>query len=300
MSKFLVGVDGVSHKVEKMLIGVDGVARNVRAAYIGVDGQAKLFFGGYYKPTENEVLVRLNIGEYYNADTVFPAGIYRVDIYEGHVPSSTNPTVGFYRELRVSEPFQIFAFVSSNALTSFITNLGVDGVGTIFGGRGGKSAGITVPSDSVKPFSAGVLNPGGSVCHFIPRNGTFGTDYLHCFQIAPRGSAYYGGSGAYGGGAGGRGSRAYAVSGQYLNSTGQTGIAGAGGAGGAGGTGTTNGQTGNGWNGRAGSSGSGSGYGTALNGGAAEYGSGAWVRKTTTNATSVDSYIKVTYLRQNW
>ncbi len=314
MSKFLIGVDGTAHEVSRMYIGVDGVAHKVKAAYIGVDGQARLFFGGYYMPENNEVVVNLTSGQYYNADTLFSPGVYQIDIAAEptHYSSSTYYNNGFTIQTTMTQPFKIFGLLSASSLNDFITNLGVDGVGTIFGGKGGKSAGSGGVTSG--PFSSGVLTWGGACCHFLPANGTFGTNYLRCFHCgAPAspsssssmGASFaqgaFGGSGAYGGGCGGRGSRSLTRVGSnwvHNNYTGASGVAGIGGAGGAGGTGTISGNYGSSWGGKPGTAGSGIGGGTEYYGGIAWYNGSTWASPTR-NSTVTQSLIKVTYLRRS-
>lgn len=301
MSNMFVGFDGVSHKVKKMLIGVDGVAHNVKAAYIGVDGKARCFFGGYYTPNVNEVIVNLSSrGEYFNLDTMFAPGVYQIDIFESHQTSTVNAS-GFSVQTTMTDAFKIFGFVSNtmtnSAWATFANNLGVDSGTSIFGGRGGLSSGYS--RDSADTIRSGVLAVGGACCHFLPKNRTFGTtDYYRCFHCGAQGDASCGGSGAYGGGAGGRGART--ASAHLIPSIAQTGATGNNGkgTGGAGGTDTTNGQPGSGLSGNPGSSGTGVGAGTALQGGIAWYNGSSWVTPTRLNQT-VSSFLKVTYLGQN-
>lgn len=299
---FLVGVDGKSHEVADVFIGVDGKARKVKQIFIGVDGKARVFYGGYYQPAENEVVLSLVGGEYFVEDKKFAPGSYRVKI-------SGSPNLGvnncFSVITTMDKPFQIAAFLSSgtneggSAASDYLESLGVDGVGTIFGGRGGGNSRVSVVG-KVSPFKSGALSWGGACCHFMPIEGVFGTDYLRCFHCGAGGDRDWAGGGAYGGGAGGRGARSYSTASKtYTNHTGGAGIAGAGGAGGAGGTGTTNNVVGSGSAGKPGSNGSGIGAGQPYWGGVAYYDGSSW-SEPTRGESSVNSggaqHIIITYL----
>ena len=280
---FMIGVDGKAREVSDMLVGVDGKARKVAKAFIGVNGVARVFYGGSYQPDVNEAVVALSDTGSFVEDTVFAKGRYRVDIggwFVNNAAYSKNNC--FSQEVVVNEPFIIKAFCNTPDGKSLVETSDKD----IFGGYGGYDASVS-GGDTKYPNALG-----SACCHFMPIDGVFGKDYYYCFHCgaSPKG-------GAYGGGAGGRGSRMYnsAIRG-YMNYTGGTGTAGKGGAGGKGGTGTINGQPGAGVNGNPGSSGSGIGAGTATSGGVAFYNGSAWVspaRKTNANGVP---YITVTYL----
>ena len=298
MGKFMIGVDGVAREVKEMYIGVDGVAHKVRTGFIGVDGAARVFYGGYYQPAINETVISLNSGEYFPIDQKFAPGTYEIQI--AATPGSGNYSNDncFTVQTTVNEVFQIFAVASAGTdATTYITDtLGMsDTAGTIFGGHGGKSAGISISGGSYAVPQNGSLF-GGAVCHFIPVGGTFGTDYLRCFHCGVAASAVYGGSGAYGGGAGGRGARTYnTISRQYSNVTGATGKSGAGGSGGTGGTGTTSGSAGAGDSGKPGNSGSGTGAGTATKGGVAWYNGSSWTSPTRVANTTGNAFVRIIY-----
>lgn len=295
---YLIGINGVAREVKDMFVGVNGVARRVTAGYIGLNGKSRLFFGGMYQPTVGEVIVNLTKEHTFADDTVFVKGRYKVEI-AGAVYSGFSSSNKFTQETVMTEPFKIVACCSDpdGAIALGITSAS----GTIFGGRGGFSSGINISGDSHKMmFQQGSLCLGGCACHFMPRDGVFGTNYLRCFHVARGGDGTFGGGGAYGGGAGGRGSRTYTrigSSGVYVNGTGGSGIAGAGGVGGTGGYGTINGGTGTGSAGNPGNSGSGIGYGSASNGGRAYFDGTSWsIGVGIISTTARDPYLKVTYL----
>lgn len=299
MGKFMIGVDGVAKEVRDMYIGVDGVAHSVIAGFIGVDGKAQVFFGGYYIPDINETVITLNQGEYHPLGTRFAPGTYEIQI--AATPSSSSSYGNdncFTVQTTVNEVFDIFAVANggTDAATYITDVLGfTNAAGTIFGGQGGKSAGISISGGGVYVPKSGSLF-GGSVCHFIPLRGVFGTDYLRCFHCGATGGSGVGGSGAYGGGAGGRGARTYnSITHKYSNSTGGTGAAGAGGNGGTGGTGTTSGNAGTGDAGRPGNSGSGIGAGTATKGGVAWYNGSTWLEPTRVANTTGNAFVRVIY-----
>lgn len=297
MGKFLVGVDGVAKVVKDVFVGVDGVAHKVKTGFIGVDGQARVFFGGYYQPSTNEVIFSINRGQYFNQDTKFAPGVYEIQIAgePGDTTKGYTNTNCFTIQTTMTEVFQIFAVTSAyDAGTDvLLQNMGITSAdGTIFGGRGGKSAGV-MPTNST-PWYQGCLTWGGACCHFIPLNGTFGTNYLRCFHCGAPASGTYGGSGAYGGGAGGRGART-ASAGTYVNRTGLVGRNGIGGNGGAGGSGTQGNVVGAGDTGNPGSSGAGIGAGTATAGGVAIYNGSTWSEPTRGVNTNRTAYINVIY-----
>ena len=151
MSKFLIGVDGVSREVNDMLIGVDGVARRVKSAYIGVDGQARLFFGGFYHPTVGEEVVSIGAGEVFSDATKFVPGRYEIQIAGSPGSGSGfNNTNYFTVTQTMRTGFHIFAITSTSATDSILTDLGFTSQeGTIFGGAGGKSSGCpsSIPSN---------------------------------------------------------------------------------------------------------------------------------------------------------
>ena len=292
----MIGVDGVAREVKEMYIGVDGVAHKVKTGFIGVDGVARVFFGGYYQPAINEVVLTMNSGATFAPDTKYAPGTYEIQIAGAPNTNSGYSTQNcFTIQTTMTEIFQIVAVTSTDATDSFLQGLGISSAaGTIFGGRGGKSAGIS--GGSVTPWQQGCLTWGGACCHFLPIDGVFGTNYLRCFHCGAPASGVYGGAGAYGGGAGGRGARTYnAATGGYFNSTGATGISGAGGSGGAGGNGTTSGNPGTGDAGRPGNSGSGIGAGTATVGGVAWFDGSTWRAPSRSSNASGTAYINIIY-----
>lgn len=288
----MIGVDGVAREVSDMYIGVDGVAHKVKTAFIGVDGQARVFFGGYYQPANNEVVLSINEGEYFGADTKFAPGVYEIQIAgrPGDTTQGFTATNCFTVQTTMTDIFQIVAITSTSATDSFLQGLGItSAVGTIFGGRGGKSAGVSIIG-ATTPWQQGSLTWGSAACHFIPLNGVFGSDYLRCFHCGAPGSTAYGGGGAYGGGAGGRGARV-----NNVNRTGLVGYNGAGGNGGTGGVGTINGSDGAGISGNPGNSGTGIGAGTATTGGVAIYDGSTWSEPTRSTNISNTAYVNVIY-----
>ena len=301
MAKFMVGFNGVAREVGDMYVGVDGVAHRVKAAYIGVDGQARLFYGGFYLPQVGETVVSIGPGEYFNADTKFAKGIYEVQIAGRPTTESTfAKTNCFTITTTMTEVFQIFGICSTEDSDSFLTSIGITSQdGTIFGGRGGVSAGY--PSAIAQnPWGQGALSWGAACCHFLPVNGTFGTNYLRCFHCGAPASGNDGGGGAYGGGAGGRGSYTYVApvsggTGRYITGQGETGKAGAGGTGGVGGRGTISGTIGWGMSGNPGDPGTGIGAGTPILAGVAWYNGSSWAEPTRTTNTGSTAYLRVIY-----
>lgn len=201
-------------------------------------------------------------------------------------------------------------------------NTTIPSSGGIFGGAGGTRTGSL--NEPYNPFPGGSNSLGdgwaqiydnvvnyatgaGSVCHIVPLNYTFGTDYFYCFHCAVSSSqatgrtGYYGhsgGGGAYGGGGGG----ARVMRPTALYSYGFAGGAGAGGSGGNGGgtstsQGVTAGQNGQGIG--AGEGGRATTSGATLNpsiGGAAFYNGSSWINPTSKFIHELNGCVIITKL----
>ena len=191
---FFIGIDGKAREVKDMYIGIDGKARKVKTAFIGVDGKARVFYGGYYQPAVGETVLSLTAGEHYNEPTKFAPGRYEVQIAGTPYYSAENC---FVMTTTMTELFNIVACCSAPVFARDDLGLGSK-ASTIFGGKGGFSAGITITGTQPVELLQGALTNGSCACHFLPLEGVFGTDYLRCFHCGRDGLAYYGGCGAYG------------------------------------------------------------------------------------------------------
>lgn len=255
----------------------------------------KSFFmvNSYKEIKRDKVIVDLTAGQGYNGG-IFRPGRYKIDI--AGAPGAANYDNGKNSFSQIVSIDKMFSIVAVCDAPKYATNeLGITSApNTVFGGAGGRSAGFRQPGTFVE-LEQGSLTSGGAACHFVPVGGTFGADYYKCFQCGAPASDVYGGSGAYGGGAGGRGARV-AFSGKYINQSGITGKVGAGGAGGIGGNGTISGNPGTGSAGKPGAPGVGIGAGTPVLGGVAYYDGEKWITPTRTQNTTGSAYIKVTFL----
>lgn len=255
------------------------------------------FINSYGELKRNSVILDLKSGQGYSTEIIYKPGQYRVEI--AGLPGAADYDDGrnsFTQVIEIDKPFYIMA--SCSAPDFALSNLGiVSKSGTIFGGKGGFSAGVSISGVQSKQILQGSLTTGGSACHFVPVGGVFGSDYLRCFHCGAPASGVYGGAGAYGGGAGGRGAKTRNGStGSFTDRTGQEGISGAGGSGGTGGTGTKDGNAGAGNNGNPGSSGVGIGAGTSTMGGVAYFDGKNWIQPARGKNTTGDAFIKITYL----
>lgn len=250
----------------------------------------------YKEIARGAVVLSLTSGQGYNEEVFYKPGRYQVEIAGD--PGTANYDDGqnsFTQVVQIDKPFQIVATCNNPVFAR--DTLGIMTASpTIFGGSGGLSADMTASQIQGTHLIHGSLTTGGSVCHFIPIGGVFGSNYLRCCHCGAPASGVYGGSGAYGGGAGGRGSRFDPGIGPYMNVTGTTGYSGIGGSGGLGGTGTITGGVGKGDAGAPGESGSGVGAGTATMGGVAYFNGEDWVQPTRGKNTTGQAFIKITYL----
>lgn len=221
----------------------------------------RLLFGKKDLPLPN-----LTGASKWEENTVYSPGTYKVTIRSGacyHPTLGMVGGVGFTQTVTVNQKFFIRAYCGAAAnsaasgtnpysgtykrnasLTSAIPSNG-----GIFGGPGGTRL-ISSTSGTPQPGGCNCLGDGqsqgtyhngaGSCCHFIPVDGTFGTNYLFCFHCAGstcigggRGANWgaSGGGGAYGGGGGA--ARSMTPTAHY--GYGYAGGAGAGGNGGSGG-----------------------------------------------------------------
>lgn len=262
----------------------------------------------------------------YEADIVWPAGRYSVDVQSGapYVASSYgNPTIGLPARIQqtvdIPQDFIVRAYCGSrgtsasggvnpysgafkvNAVTS---NSAVPAVSHIFGNAGSFAA--ISGASGVLPHRYGSGNclgngaayngsaiGAGSCLHFIPVGGTFGTDYLaafHCAAPTYTNSRDGGGCGsAYGGAGSGTAYSSGGISSLAQSYNGGSTPYGSGGAGHS----TTSGLI-------LGSNGTGPGYG--YGGGVSADGAGAWFDGTewhdsrATGGAGEDGHIIVKYV----
>jgi hypothetical protein len=250
----------------------------------------------YKEIARGAVVLSLTAGQGYDGEEFYKPGRYQVEIAGD--PGTANYDDGrnsFTQVVEIDKPFQIMATCSDPAFAKDTLGITTSSP-TIFGGSGGLSSGMTAGQVQETRLLHGSLTTGGSTCHFVPIGGVFGNNYLRCCHCGAPASGVYGGSGAYGGGAGGRGRRTDPGVGPYIDYTGATGHSGVGGAGGVGGTGSTTGGVGKGDTGAPGSSGYGVGAGTAAMGGVAYFNGEDWVQPTRGKNTTGQAFIKITYL----
>lgn len=169
------------------------------------------------------VLVNLSGSQSFVANTVFPKGVYRIDVVAGAtfdgsgvdrpIPFSQGVGGKVYTEVTMEIPFIIRAYCGSKGnygiggtnpysgpfkVNALYSESNVPAVNHIFGNRGG-SASISGQTAQF-PGSGNCLGDGvgvnsnsnekwgigaGSCLHFLPVGGTFGTDYLFAAHCAP-------------------------------------------------------------------------------------------------------------------
>ena len=174
---------------------------------------------------KGRVLINLLGAQSFVQDTIFPKGIYRVDVVAGATfdgtgvdqPMSISLRKGVggkvYTEVTMEVPFIIRAYCGSKGnygiggtnpysgpfkVNALYSESNVPAVNHIFGNRGG-SASISGQTAQF-PGSGNCLGDGvgvnsnsnekwgigaGSCLHFLPVGGTFGTDYLFAAHCAP-------------------------------------------------------------------------------------------------------------------
>lgn len=250
----------------------------------------------YKEIARGAVVLSLTAGQGYNEELFYKPGRYQVEIAgnPGTVKYD-NGRNSFTQIVEMDRPFQIMAACSHPAFARDTLGIATSDP-TIFGGSGGLSAKMTAADIRTPELIHGSLTVGGAACHFIPIGGIFGKNYFRCFHCGAPASYAYGGSGAYGGGAGGRGAftKSAAIYG-YIG-VGSNGCNGVGGTGGAGGSNTIDLNPGSGDAGNPGSSGSGIGAGTAVMGGVAYFNGEDWVEPTRGKNATGGAFIKITYL----
>ena len=170
-------------------------------------------------------LVNLSGSQQFVENTIFPKGVYRVDVVAGATfdgighdqPMTVNSKKGVggkvYTEVTMEVPFIIRAYCGSKGnygvggtnpysgpfkVNALYQESDVAAVNHIFGNRGG-SASISGQTGQF-PGSGNCLGDGvgvnsnnnekwgigaGSCLHFLPVGGTFGTDYLFAAHCAP-------------------------------------------------------------------------------------------------------------------
>ena len=174
---------------------------------------------------KGRVLINLLGSQSFEDNTIFPKGVYRVDVVAGATfdgigvdqPMSINKGKGVggkvYTEVTMEVPFIIRAYCGSKGnygiggtnpysgpfkVNALYSESDVSAVNHIFGNRGG-SMSISGQTGQF-PGSGNCLGDGvgvnsnnnekwgigaGSCLHFIPVGGTFGTDYLFAAHCAP-------------------------------------------------------------------------------------------------------------------
>ena len=181
---------------------------------------------------KGRVLVNLSGSQSFVEDTVFPKGVYRVDVVAGSTfdgigpgnPSTSNLSKGVggkvYTEVTIEVPFIIRAYCGSKGgygvggtnpysgsfkVNALYQESNVASVDHIFGNRGG-SASISGQTAQF-PGGGNCLGDGvgvnsknnekwgigaGSCLHFLPVDGVFGTDYLFAAHCAPAATGFTG------------------------------------------------------------------------------------------------------------
>lgn len=189
-------------------------------------------------PFWDNTIVNLSGAQKFEENTVFPAGRYSVDVQAGsssifdpnYPEMSTKSRRIVYNNFIVNTPFCIKAYCGSKGtsgsggvnlysggfkVNSVVSGATIPAVTHIFGNAG--SSGYSRGYNKYSASGGNCLGNGGvdseyatgagSCLHFLPVGGTFGTDYLFAFHVAPGGSKmifYSGGGGsAYGGAASG-------------------------------------------------------------------------------------------------
>ena len=178
------------------------------------------------------VLVNLSGSQQFVEDTIFPKGVYQVDVVAGAtfdgighdqpMNPSTKKGVGgkVYTEVTMEVPFIIRAYCGSKGnygvggtnpysgpfkVNALYQESDVAAVNHIFGNRGGSA---TISGQTAQfPGSGNCLGDGvgvnsnnnekwgigaGSCLHFLPVGGTFGTDYLFAAHCAPAATGWAG------------------------------------------------------------------------------------------------------------